>query len=214
MKNKYVIFDLDDTLAYEMDFLKSAYLAIALGLEDENVYEIMLDKYSGKENVFEFLSQKYNIDVQTFLEQYRTHFPEIKLIEGVQETLDFCKQENFKLGLISDGRSITQRNKLKALKIEELFDKIIISEEFGSEKPNENNFLAFMEDGIESYIYIADNPKKDFITPNKLGWTTICLLDDGANIHKQDFNVSDVYLPKIKSRNYIEMLEILKDIEN
>ena len=38
-----------------------------------------------------------------------------------------------------------------------------------------------------NYVYIGDNPHKDFITPNKLGWTTICLLDRGQNIHKQNF---------------------------
>ena len=27
--------------------------------------------------------------------------------------------------------------------------------------------------------------EKDFIAPNKLGWTTVCLLDNGMNIHKQ-----------------------------
>jgi putative hydrolase of the HAD superfamily len=65
-----------------------------------------------------------------------------------------------------------------------------------------NNKLAV------NYIYIADNPKKDFITPNKLGWTSICLLDKGQNIHKQFFTNSIDYDPQyiINSFNEIKLL--------
>ncbi len=59
----------------------------------------------------------------------------------------------------------------------------------------------------ENYIYIADNPKKDFITPNKLGWTSICLLDKGQNVHEQVFTNSIEYNPLfiIKSFNEINI---------
>jgi putative hydrolase of the HAD superfamily len=47
-----------------------------------------------------------------------------------------------------------------------------------------------------AYYYIGDNPAKDFQAPNHLGWTTICLLDDGRNIHPQDFTLSPQMLPQ------------------
>ena len=34
-----------------------------------------------------------------------------------------------------------------------------------------------MEEDCE-YFYVADNPKKDFIVPNKLGWRTVMIEDD------------------------------------
>jgi|SRR5690554_400715 len=209
MKNKYIIFDLDDTLVYEIDFLKSAYHEIALSLSDESLCELMLEKYTKGENVFEYLSSIYKVDISTLLEQYRNHFPNIELMEGAKEILAFCKKNNFKLGLITDGRSITQRNKLKALNIENLFDKIVISEEFGSSKPNERNFKAFIEEGISEYFYIADNPKKDFITPNKLDWTSICLLNKGNNIHQQKFNLKIGFLPKHNIKSLFDLKSIL-----
>jgi putative hydrolase of the HAD superfamily len=43
MKDKYFIFDLDDTLVYELDYLKSAYKEIALSLEDEKLFYQMLE---------------------------------------------------------------------------------------------------------------------------------------------------------------------------
>jgi putative hydrolase of the HAD superfamily len=111
------------------------------------------------------------------------------------------------MSLITDGKSITQRNKLRALGIESFFKNIVISEEVNSEKPSENNFRMVMYNKIaENYIYIADNPKKDFITPNKLGWTSICLLDRGQNVHKQNFNISSEYLPLFSISSFEEII--------
>ena len=105
---------------------------------------------------------------------------------------------------MTDGYSVTQRNKIKALDIENIFDLIVISEEFGFEKPNPKNFEVFDKfNTIEKY-YIGDNTSKDFIAPNTLGWTTICLLDNGKNIHMQDFNKELIYLPKIKINNLFD----------
>lgn len=164
--------------------------------------------YKNKENVFEVISKNYpKYTVPILLEIYRNHKPKITLIKHAKEVLEFCVKSKFKLGLITDGRSITQRNKLKALDIEDIFDKIIISEEINSSKPNEKNYLAFVEESIDEYFYIADNPTKDFISPNYLGWTTICLLDKGENIHKQNFNLNIEYLPTFKIKE-------LKDIKN
>ena len=212
MKVKYIIFDLDDTLMYEIDFLKSAYKEISTLVEKENqeeLYNLMLSKYQKGENVFDFLIENYpEFSKELLLEVYRNHFPTIDLNEGADNLLKEIKAKDYKLGLITDGRSVTQRNKLKALGIEDLFEKIIVSEEFGSTKPDERNFKIFHENDIDDYFYIADNPKKDFVSPNKLGWTSICLLDQGSNIHSQNFNIEEDFLPKIKINSLSELLKL------
>lgn len=200
MKTKYIIFDLDDTLMSELDYLKSAYTEIATLLDRENKHELfreMLCQFEKNENVFKSLSNKYtDYSLEKLVRIYRNHYPKLHIKEGAKEIIETCKNKGHKLGLITDGRSITQRNKLKALDIENAFDRIIISEEFGSSKPSEANFKNFISKDVESYFYIADNTKKDFITPNKLGWTSICLLDKGDNIHVQNFDFKKEYLPK------------------
>jgi len=159
MKAKYIIFDLDDTLMYEIDFLKSAYKEISTLVDKENqeeLFKLMLIKYHEGENVFDFLINNYtNFSKEQLLQMYRNHFPNVSLNEGADDLLKKIKSKGYKLGLITDGRSVTQRNKLKALKIEDLFDKIIVSEEFGSTKPDERNFKIFLENDIEEYYYIA-----------------------------------------------------------
>jgi putative hydrolase of the HAD superfamily len=112
----------------------------------------------------------------------------------------------YEMSLITDGRSITQRNKLKALGIESYFKNIVISEEVNSEKPSEYNFNLVMNKCPENYIYIADNPKKDFITPNKLGWSSICVLDRGQNIHVQNFDLPKDFLPQFFINSFQEII--------
>ncbi len=212
MKNCTIVFDLDDTLIKEIDFLKSAFREIAnfVDATNKNLYNQMLDWYFDKKNVFEVIQTKYsNISVQDLKNIYRNHFPNFDSNSKNKQLLIDLKKGGNNLGLISDGFSITQRNKLKALDIEELFDMIVISEEFGSEKPDLRNFEVFEHLETDEFIYVGDNVSKDFVAPNILGWQTICLLDDGQNIHKQDFKKDAVYLPQFKIKNLFEIINII-----
>lgn len=197
LSNTVICLDLDDTLYKEIDFLKSAYKEVATYAGYPEAASQMLEWHYAKENVFQKLIETYGLlmTVADCLNIYRNHYPDISLEIDVKEFLIDLKDADAKLGLISDGRSITQRNKIKALGIEDLFDIIVISEEFGSEKPDERNYRIVMEKYPErsNYVYIADNPSKDFVSPNYLGWRTVCILDDGRNIHKQDFKLSMKY---------------------
>ena len=209
MNDCTIVFDLDDTIIKEIDFLKSAFQEIAnfVDSNNSNLYNQMLDWYCGKQNVFEKIQIKYsNILIQDLKNIYRNHFPNFDSKSKNRQLLIDLKQKGYKLGLISDGFSVTQRNKLKALDIENLFDLIIISEEFGSEKPNLNNFEIFHQFQTQKYFYIADNTHKDFVAPNRLGWQTICLLDNGRNIHQQNFDLELLYLPNNTIANLYEIL--------
>ncbi|MCK5824473.1 MAG: HAD family hydrolase [Ichthyobacteriaceae bacterium] len=202
--NKVFVFDLDDTLYKEIDYLKSAYKTIVKTVKidfDTNLsFSKLYTKYSNQENVFEYIiSVNKDIPLDYLLNIYRFHFPDINISNSIFNFLGKLKQCNYKIGVITDGRSITQRNKLKALGIENLVDEILISEEFGSEKPNDNNYLFFQNKyPAYKYFYIGDNVRKDFVTPNKLGWNTIGVKDiDNVNIHTQKIDVKDVFLPNI-----------------
>ena len=206
--NKIFVFDLDDTLYSERDFEKSG---IEFVYEKLSIKHISLEKIlNNRNNWIELIIDVANnqITKKMVLDIYRNHFPSIQLYKDSKIFLNRLLSYGHEMSLITDGRSITQRNKLSALGIESFFKNIIISEEVNSEKPSEYNFRMVMHNNIiENYIYIADNPKKDFITPNKLGWTSICLLDRGHNVHEQVFTNSIEYNPhfKIKSFNEINL---------
>ncbi len=205
-----IVFDLDDTLYNELEFLKSAYRHIAKYLETENwkpLYSTMFSLYRADENVFTFLAEKYSIEVKTLIDIYRNHIPEIKLFDGALEVMKSIKANKGNLGIITDGRVKTQSTKLKSLGITKLFDKIIISDAIGTEKPNKANFEAIENTlNVKEYYYIADNLKKDFVTPNALGWKTIGLIDNGLNIHNNTHLYSDeAHKPQFLIESYKEI---------
>lgn len=116
------------------------------------------------------------------------------------------KSKNSKIGIITNGRSITQRNKIGALGLGQLIDETIISEEFGFEKPNEAVYKYFLKKDYKwQFYYFGDNLKNDFITPKKLDWCCIGVIDENS-IHK--FNVSEFsreYLPHIFIKEFSEI---------
>ena len=190
-----IVFDLDDTLYNEMEYLRSAYSEIAKSVNPDNWQQLFARMYSlfrSKADVFEFVSSTYQVEKSELLHTYRTHIPRIHLFNGVLETMDQIKAKKGKIGIITDGRKTTQRAKLKALAILDRIDKIVISEEVGSEKPDERNYRIIEEAFTDcTYLYMADNLRKDFIAPNKLGWQTVGLVDNGLNMHFDGHNYFD-----------------------
>lgn len=209
---KTIVFDLDDTLVKEMDYLRSAFRAIATHADKANdaLFDEMLRWYRSKEDVFGNLILRYgHLQKDELKHMYRQHIPSFDPLSENRQILLDIKKSGHTLGLVSDGFSVTQRNKIRALGIEHIFDLIVISEEFGSEKPNEANFKIFHQFGNAECYYISDNVNKDFIGPKRLGWTTVCLLDDGQNIHAQDFDKPEAYLPDYRITHLSELAAML-----
>lgn len=207
---RVVCFDLDDTLYKEIDFLKSAYKEIAsyaarqcsgtsvrVQILERNAYDIMMAAYLGGKNAFETLNAYLGLELpmSEMLHMYREHIPEISLDEETRLTLDRLNAEGVLMGIVSDGRELTQWNKVKALGLMKWMDEscIIINSSTECFKPSACGYKRFEEaisalsDDDLSFTYIGDNLKKDFIWPKRNGWQTICLMDDGRNIHPQDF---------------------------
>ena len=211
-----IVFDLDDTLCSEFEYLQSAFREIATSLEKNNpdaLLEEMISNYKSGKDVFDILVQQYNLPSKdSLIHTYRNHFPSFPN-NNSHELLTNLKKQGYILGIITDGRSVTQRNKLKSLNIEHLFDKIVISEEFGSEKTNERNFTVFHEYEAQKYYYIGDNPAKDFYQANRLGWITICLRDNENNIHKHNSLLPFEYNSKYKVYSIVELKELLYTID-
>lgn len=207
-----VVFDLDDTLYKEVDYLKSAYQEIAKQIGMPEAYDLLWKTWMAHGDAFGELLSRYDISLtkNELLEIYRYHKPKIELSEGARGFLECICEAGMYVGIITDGRTRTQMNKMEALDILKYIDPkdIIISETFGSEKPSPKNYMHFMKSGQEC-IYIADNPQKDFLAPNLLGWKTVCLLDDGRNIHPQNFDLPNEYLPQQCIKDFSNVVSIL-----
>lgn len=216
-----MVFDLDDTLYKEADFLESAFMHIASMVADTNAPEeklflLMLDTYQQGGNAFEVVlgklhCQKYSL--QWMLDEYRYHNPRIALDDETKKTLGELKSWGMRIGIISDGRFRQQMNKIEALGLKGYMDDgdIVINADKEREKPDQRSFSYFMDKygkDVE-YMYVGDNPSKDFIAPNQLGWTTVCLLDNGQNIHGQDLSLQMPFLPRYRVKKLSEILGIV-----
>ncbi len=209
-----IIFDLDDTLYKEIDFLKSAFRQIADVIGITGVYDFMLKCYRDGENAFKMVIQRYNLSytVDQLLDIYRNHKPDITLDPSIVATLDELKSRGWTMGLMTDGRSVTQRNKIDALGLSEWIEPncILISEEFGYGKPDEHCYQYFIERYPNAkFCYVGDNLNKDFVTANKLGWQTIGLLDDGRNVFSQQIVIPKEYLPQQTIKELPELLQLI-----
>lgn len=170
-----VVFDMDDTLYSEKDYVKSGYKKIAEHFPQvpdmqERLWAVFLRGGKAVDEVFaECGLSEFSHEA---LEIYRNQTPEINLYDGVREMLGRIGAGK-KTGIITDGRPEGQRAKIKALGLSA--DEIIITDELGGpefRKPNELSFRLMQERlgvAFEKMAYVGDNIKKDFIAPEKLG---------------------------------------------
>ena len=179
-----VIFDLDDTLYSEKEYVKSGYNKIAEVLPQvENTAERLWKLFeAGKPAIDELLKEEGLLTdavKQECLRAYRYQFPEIHLYTGVSQMLEEFRLQGLKLGIITDGRPEGQRAKVAALGLEALVDYIIVTDEFGGPEFRKPNPLAFetmkkkLDVEYSKMCYVGDNIKKDFIAPEKLGMKSI-----------------------------------------
>jgi len=172
-----IVFDLDDTLYDEIDFLKSGFKEIAHYLKNNEYYNFMMEVFEseGSGKVFDKLIDEFSLDVNInkLIEIYRFHIPNIVLPNESLEILNFAKE--FKTALISDGHYITQTNKFYALELNKFIGYPIFTDFYQTKKPELKPYQMVMDKykDEEKFVYISDNPKKDFKAVSQLGWTGI-----------------------------------------
>ncbi len=183
---KGVIFDLDDTLYSEKQYVKSGYKRIAEYLGMKEAEDKLWDYFSeGKPTIDVYLKEIGAEDKKAkCLEIYRRQMPEISLYDGVIELLQILKEMGIKVGIITDGRPEGQRNKIRVLGLEEFVDDIIVTDELGGvqfRKPNDISFRIMQcrwRVPFEQMVYIGDNLGKDFQAPRQLGMRGIYLMNE------------------------------------
>jgi len=186
---KAVVFDLDDTLYSEREYAFSGFTAVAsafkgqLGDPVDTIAQLKaLFDTEHRPRMFNALLNQRGLPedeqlVVAMVETYRRHIPRISLYPDADAALTRLRAQ-YKLGLISDGRTDTQTLKLNALKLLPRLDGTIVTSELGPgyEKPHPRPF-EWMAESLggdhDQYAYVADNAAKDVIAPNALGWMTI-----------------------------------------
>jgi putative hydrolase of the HAD superfamily len=184
-----IVFDLDDTLYSERDYVLSGFKAVAnwasvnLEIDRDRGYNTLFDLYTAgvRNNTFNqwlAIHQIENIAVVTkLLDIYREHLP---TISPFRESIDLLTAltKSYKIGLVSDGYLQVQQRKWAALGLNNFFDAVVFSDSLGREnwKPSTAPFKLVLEQlniAPEFSVYIGDNPRKDFFGARQLGMSTI-----------------------------------------
>ena len=199
---KGIIFDLDDTLYSEKEYVKSGYKVVSDflggGYEDK-LWMYFCSGVSAIDMLLREIGRESDKDI--VLNIYHNHEPHIHLYDGVIELIKQMKLKKKKVGIISDGTPDRQRRKIKALGLEKIIDDIIITDELGGiqfRKPCDIAFRILQkrwELSANEMIYIADNPRKDFQAPRQLGMKSILLMnaDSLYQYNLKNYTLSSTY---------------------
>jgi len=183
-----VIFDVDDTLYLERDYVRSGFREVgrwaqsALGVTDLGERAWTEFEAGRRGDVFDRVLDAAGMAcsaelIATMVAVYRRHAPRIQLLPDAKSCLERLEGKVL-MGAITDGPLLCQSAKVDALGLRSRFDVVIFTDQYGVGfgKPHPR---AFEE--VEATLglsgprccYVADNPAKDFAGPARLGWRTV-----------------------------------------
>ena len=194
-----VVFDLDDTLYPERDYAISGFRAAGrwaeatlgiLGL-DEDMTRLLDEGHLGALFAMALaarLPDHTDEHLDGLRRAYRHNEPEISLFEDAHGALDRFAAAG-PIGLITDGTLVMQQSKVRALALAPRFREIVYTDALGPDrayfKPHPRAYER-MEEALggpgDRFVYVGDNPSKDFVAPNARGWTTVWI-DRPGRIH-------------------------------
>jgi len=125
-------------------------------------------------------------------------------------TLLRLRDSGYKLGVITDGISVKQWEKLIRLGLQHFFHSVIISDDVGYEKPDDRIFkIAAKSIGYKPYesIMVGDRIDRDISGANKAGMVTVRILKGKYKNQKPE---NEMEMPDYNIKNLMEILEILK----
>lgn len=208
-----LVFDLDDTLYPERQFALSGFraaerwaaaeLGLAAGLADE-MTRLLDQGYLGKLFAMALaarLPDHRPEHLEALVAAYRDHEPELALFADAQWALQHFRAHG-PLALITDGTPAMQAKKVAALAIAPFFQQTVFTGGLGGRefhKPHPRSF-QIVEQALASagdrFVYVGDNPSKDFITPNAMGWVSVMVTRPGEPIIHAGARVADGGAPQ------------------
>jgi putative hydrolase of the HAD superfamily len=195
MARTVLVFDLDDTLYPERQFAVSGFKAAAcwaeasLGIRGlaEEMTRLLDQGELGSLFAMALARRLPGHDPEHLtglVQAYREHDPVLELFADAEWALRHFAGRG-KLGLITDGTVSVQARKVAALGIAGHFRAIVYTDALGGRrfsKPHPESY-CIIEQALgtagDRFVYIADNPAKDFVVPNARGWISIMVARPG-----------------------------------
>ncbi len=214
---KAIIFDLDNTLYNEGTYFLEVFKVFVKkhNIDFSEIETIFSNKSILISNdIFGDILKELGIHTPRLQEElfklYKTIDTKLQLYEDARELITFAKERGLKLGIITNGVIEAQRNKIRCLSIQNLFDSIVYAREFGKlgEKPNVMPYRKILRElkiKPKEAIYIGDNLETDIEGARELTIKTIWLRR--GYFKDYSFIESDYTVSSLK--DVIEKLNIL-----
>jgi len=190
---KAVFFDIDDTLYDTSGFAKlarkaalQAMIDAGLPLSQQEAYlllrEIIKEKGSNYDKHFNILTKRVMGEEKPLLialgmiTYHNVKFALLRLFPDTMSTLIYLKKSNYQMGVISNGLTIKQWEKLIRLGLYHFFEDVVTSQEAGSEKPDHKIFqLALERMGCqaEKSVMVGNKFSEDILGATKAGMSAI-----------------------------------------
>ena len=226
-----LVFDVDDTLYEQIVPFKNAYKSLFdMDIDIEQFYllsrhysdvkfeasrngEMTMDEY----HIYRIQEAAKDLGVCLTAEQalsmqkeYKKNQQKLQMSNITISILELAKENDVKLGIITNGPSEHQWAKIKALGVEKWIAKenIIVSGDYGINKPDVRIFEIMKEKlqlPNDSLYYIGDSIENDIVGANNAGWKSIWI-----NRYKQK-SPKEVDIYKIAENNN-ELFEIIEKI--
>jgi putative hydrolase of the HAD superfamily len=185
---RVAVFDVDDTLYLERDYVRSGFFAVAAWAEESlglsGLFDVAWGLFlTGTRNTtltdaFTLLGRPTSgAEAATAVAVYREHEPDIRMCPDAADLLDRIGATT-QIAIITDGPATSQRAKINALGLASRAELIVVTAEHGADwgKPSTHAFRHVQQQlaaAPDACIYVADNPSKDFAGPKALGWNTV-----------------------------------------
>jgi putative hydrolase of the HAD superfamily len=202
---KAVFFDIDDTLYDTSGFAKlarkaalQAMIDAGLPLSQQEAYlllrEIIKEKGSNYDKHFNILTKRVMGEEKPLLialgmiTYHNVKFALLRLFPDTMSTLIYLKKRDYQMGVISNGLTIKQWEKLIRLGLHHFFDEVVTSQEARSEKPDSEIFqLALERMGCkaEESVMVGNKFSEDILGATKAGMSAILVNSELTEVEKE-----------------------------
>jgi putative hydrolase of the HAD superfamily len=186
------LFDLDDTLYPERQFVDGGFRAVAgflaprSGRTGSDLSARLWDLHvrDGRGHLFDTLLAELDLPdlpelVAACLLVYRTHLVRLTAFDGVGALLGSLRAAEVRTGIVSDGNAAVQARKIAGLQgLAGAMDVVVLTDELGvaRAKPSPVAFRVaclLLEVEPSATIYVGNDPRKDFAGAREAGLRTI-----------------------------------------
>ncbi|WP_368502643.1 HAD family hydrolase (plasmid) [Alkalihalophilus sp. As8PL] len=220
---KAILFDLDETLISHHEqlcsFIEYQYShntdlqEIDFNEWKEKFIELDENGYVIKELVYRTIISHFNLNSEIYdslIEEFYSKFHMfVKPFKGSLELLQYLKQSQLKLGIVTNGGTEIQSKKIQQLNLHEYVDVILISEQENCEKPEPkifNKALYLLDCEPEESYFVGDNIINDILGAKNVGMHTIFI----ENKHSFNKNDMEIY-PDYSVKSLEELTDVLRN---